>query len=237
VRRSLTLLAHDLRLQARRGFPAAYAVVTFFYVLLLRAAPDAVHDRALPALLFSDPAALGGFFIGGLLLLERGEGTLTALFVTPVRTADYLAAKVVSLTALALAASLALALATARAPVRWLPLALSVALTSSMIVLAGIAVASRIATVNQYFFAISVAGLPLGLPLAGTLHLGHTRLFMLIPSGPALRLMESSLRGEPVAPAAVGACVAALLAWNGLAWIWAARWLERYVRGRVKGRG
>ena len=44
-------------------------------------------------IIFTDPAALGFFFLGALMMLERSEGVRTALAVTPLSAADYLTAK------------------------------------------------------------------------------------------------------------------------------------------------
>ena len=40
-------------------------------------------------------------FLAGLLLIEKGQGTLEGLIVTPLRSSEYLLAKILSLTVLA----------------------------------------------------------------------------------------------------------------------------------------
>ncbi|HCT90783.1 MAG TPA: ABC transporter permease, partial [Lachnospiraceae bacterium] len=46
---------------------------------------------------FSDPAAMGLFFMGAVVLLEKGQHTPCAVAVSPVRAMEYIAAKVASL--------------------------------------------------------------------------------------------------------------------------------------------
>ena len=83
----------------------------FTYVAVLIALGPRLPSAAVAFIIFSDPAALGFFFLGGLMMLERSEGVRPALAVTPLRIADYLGAKALTLTLVALCASLALYLA------------------------------------------------------------------------------------------------------------------------------
>ena len=48
-------------------------------------------DWAAAFIIFTDPAALGFFFLGALMMLERSEGVRTALATTPLSLLDYLA--------------------------------------------------------------------------------------------------------------------------------------------------
>lgn len=98
-----TLLRHDARLQWRYGIYAAYAFVVAFYVATLLSAGRFLPDWMIGFVVFTDPAAVGFFFLGGLLMLERAERVRAPLAVTPLTPAAYLASKALTLTALSLA--------------------------------------------------------------------------------------------------------------------------------------
>src|SRR5258705_5397588 len=89
-------------------------------------------------------------FIGGLVLLERGEGTLTAQVVTPLRIGEYLTAKVVTLTALALAETLVVVLVIAGWRFNALLLIAGAALAAALYCLAGFIAVARYTAINEY---------------------------------------------------------------------------------------
>ena len=102
--RARTLAAHDIRLQWRYGIYLAYGFVLALYAgLMVWAGPHLpAYDFAI--IIFTDPAALGFFFLGALMMLERAERVTTALAVAPLAPADYFIAKCGTLTAVALIA-------------------------------------------------------------------------------------------------------------------------------------
>ena len=123
-------LKNDFKLQYRHGFYLAYVFVTVFYALFLRALPHGIRQLLLPVFIFNDPALAGLFFVGGMVLLEKGDGVFNALSVTPVSTSVYLLSKVLALTALSVASSLAVAAAAGGLALNWPLLALGVSLAA-----------------------------------------------------------------------------------------------------------
>lgn len=226
---SLTLLAHDVRLQLRQGFYAAYAVLTLGYVVVFAAAPPALERLALPLVLFSDPGVLGFFFMGGLVLLERADGTLRALFVTTLSVRQYLAGKALSLTLLALVTSVAIAAAVRGAAFDPLLLVGAVLLTAPLSVLGGAIVASRARGVTHYVWLGVLSTTPLCLPFLSSLGLFDTPLFRALPTDASLRLLAAAFATERPPLPALLAHVAVLLVWTAGAFVWAERWFQRYV--------
>ncbi len=96
----------------------------------------------------SDPAAMGLFFMGATVLLEKSQRVLNALAVSPVKVSEYIAAKVISLAFISAPVALILALAAGSARV-WAVL-LSTVLTSVIFTLLGIIAATRINSLNRY---------------------------------------------------------------------------------------
>lgn len=144
--RSLFLL--DMRFQAKYGFYFLYTTLTVVYVIVLFALPQNWREKAAAILIFSDPAAMGLFFMGAIVLLEKSQHTPCAFAVSPVRAAEYIIAKVCSLSAVSLVVATVLALA---AGVNHLYIVLLGTVISSVIfTLFGIIVSAKIVSLNQF---------------------------------------------------------------------------------------
>lgn len=147
--RAVALIRHDVRLQYRYGIYAAYAFIVALYateLLLL----GAVLPPWVPALIiFTDPAALGFFFLGALMMLEKSEGVRAALAASPVSAVDYLAGKMVTLVGMSLASCVVLIPFIHRVA-NPLLLLVAVMLTAIQYVGIGVPIALRFKTVNGY---------------------------------------------------------------------------------------
>ncbi|MFA9430330.1 hypothetical protein [Egicoccus sp. AB-alg2] len=162
------LLRLDATLLARHGVVAAVAVVTATWAGLLAALPPTIRaDLAAPAL-YLDAAIVGLLFLGGMVLIERRQGSLEALAVAPVRPATYVASKVASLTVLALAATAVIVVVARPGTVRWAALLAGVLLLSVPVLLFALVVVARAATVTGYLFGLQGPLLPAALPLVVT---------------------------------------------------------------------
>ena len=107
----ITLVRWDATLQARNGFYWATAFVVVVMGALLLNVPEAARtDRTawVPALVAVNLQITTFFFVAGLILLERDEGTLTALAVSPLSPGTYLWARTITLTALAAVETIAI---------------------------------------------------------------------------------------------------------------------------------
>lgn len=81
----------NVRLQARAYFLHVYGGVTLITVCLLWfAIPEAAVAWLLPVFLFAEPGMLGTNMVGAFRYLEKGEGTVAALMVTPLRPVEYI---------------------------------------------------------------------------------------------------------------------------------------------------
>lgn len=144
--KSLFLL--DMRFQAKHGFYFLYVVLTVIYVAALLAVPESWQEKAATILIFSDPASMGLFFMGAIVLLEKKQHTPCAFAVSPVREVEYIIAKVSSLSAISLVVAAILALA---ASVDHLHMVLLGTVVSSVIfTLFGIIIATKIISLNQF---------------------------------------------------------------------------------------
>ena len=186
--RILTMTLHDARLQFRYGIYAAYAVVVAVYVALLLWLAPWLPDWTPAFIVFSDPAALGFFFLGALMMLERSEGVRTALATAPLTVGDYLGGKVITLTGLALIASTILHLASMR-PGNIALLSIVVASTSVQYVGIGVPIARRFSTVSGYLMGSAGFLTPVIAPAFLALLDPFPTWLAIIPAVSQLRLM------------------------------------------------
>lgn len=138
----------DMRFQAKYGFYFLYGILTVIYGILLLSLPENWREKAATLLIFSDPASMGLFFMGAIVLLEKNQHTPWALAVSPVLPEEYILAKVGSLSAISLVVAAVLALV---ADVKCLYLVLpGTALASVLFTLLGMIAATKIASLNQF---------------------------------------------------------------------------------------
>ena len=223
------LVLHDARLQLRYGIFAAYAVVVAIYVGVLLSVGPHLPRWAPAFIIFTDPAALGFFFLGGLMMLERSEGVRTALATTPLSMIDYLAAKTLTLTGLALLACIALYLAhgTGHAAL----LLGTVALTSFQYVGIGVPIALRFKTVSGYLMGSTGFLTPVIAPAFLALLEPFPLWLTAIPSVSQFRLMLVATGAATAAPAELAIMLAISIASAA-----GALWIARRALAREFGR-
>jgi fluoroquinolone transport system permease protein len=210
--RVVNALKADVRFQFKQGFYLVYILLTLIYMVILGKLPQEWKSTVIPLVLFSDPSMVGFFFIGALVMLEKVQGVIQYVVVTPLRSMEYLLAKVVSLTILAIAATIMITLATYGYQLNWFLLILAVILTSSFFVLYGFIVAVRCTTLNQYFIRMIPYLLLIVLPCFSLIGFPYAWLFNIFPSVAGLKLVYGAFNGIDFLSAA--AYAAYLLAAN-----------------------
>ncbi|MBB4930750.1 fluoroquinolone transport system permease protein [Lipingzhangella halophila] len=107
-------IALELRVQLRYGVIAVAAGLTAAWTAVLAVLPERVAATAAPFLLLVDTATFGALLVAGLLMFERAEGARATLAMTPLRTTEYLAARLVTLTGISVLSAAPIALVAAR---------------------------------------------------------------------------------------------------------------------------
>lgn len=225
------LIAHDARLQWRYGIYAAYGFVVAIYIGMLLGAGRYLPAWVVGTIVFTDPAAVGFFFLGGLLMLERAERVRAPLAVTPMAPGAYLASKAVTLTVLACASS-AILLPFFHSGANPALLLTSVALTSLQYVGIGMPIGLRFKTVSGYI--IGSAGFLTPVIAPGFLALIEPTPVWLyvIPAVSQLKLMLVATGAATAPPAEIAVMLAvAAAAATGALWL-AYRSVTREFAGR-----
>lgn len=187
--RIINALISDIKFQAKQGFYLVYIIITAMYLIILSLLPENFTPIALPLVVFSDPSVLGLFFIGGIIMLEKGQGVIQVLIVSPLTTGEYIVAKVISLTIIALAAAFTITAISFDGVLNWAIFLISVVLTSGIFTLCGIVINAGCTTVNQYILKTIPYMLLLVLPCFSILGSNLLYPLTLVPSVAALRLM------------------------------------------------
>ena len=221
-------LAQDIRFQVRHGFYYAYAVLTAIYILLLRVLPDPFVFPTLTLILFTDICALGFFFIGAIVLLEKGQNLTDSLFVTPLRLHEYLVSKLLSFLLLSLASASLIAIGGGVRGHDSLLFILGLILSAGLYTLFGLIFAARARHVNDYFVRALGLGLLISLPVLSYIGLFDTALFYAFPTRATLILLDvlgkDYLLGEKLY------AVGNLILWGLVMGYFAYHRFEKYVR-------
>jgi len=170
---------------------------------------------------------LGFFFIGAIVLLEKGQNILQSLFVTPLRLSEYIIAKVISLSILAMASALIIVTPIHLSIINFPVLLFGLWLSVIFFTLFGLIIAARSQNVNDYFAKALGLGLVASLPLAQYLHIFSTPLFYVLPTRATLILLEAAVK--PTGLLHIIYAFICLLVWNSLAAFLAYRYFYRHV--------
>jgi fluoroquinolone transport system permease protein len=228
VTRLAATLGVDMRVQFRNGFYAATALVVAASIALLRWLPADTAALLLPVVILENVLINTFYFVSGLLLLERDEGTLAAQNVTPLRGGEYLASKVVTLTALSLAESLLITIAVAGFDGRLVLIAVGVALAAALFCLAGVALVVRYESINEFIMPSVLYAFVLSLPVVGYFGVGARAWYLAHPVQGALDLMRLQ---APASPGGLAYAIGYPLLWMVPFYLWSRRAMRR-VRAR-----
>ncbi len=227
--RWVSAVKHDVTFQIRHGFYLAYAFVVLVYIGILMYVPDHLSQIVGLFILYSDPALLGFFFIGAILLLEREQHIIRALFITPLRLKEYVTAKVCSLLLLSLLSAALIEVGRGGeglfSPWYWL----GIGMMSICNTLLGISIAVRCTSVNMFFLVTPAVVVPLLLPFVSLLSPAADWWLWMAPGYGAFRMLEHGLGGNPATVPELTAAVAVMAVWIVPAYLLASVSLKAHI--------
>ncbi len=224
----------DARLQLRQGFYYASAFVLVIMVVVLRQVPAEFLTWLLPVVILSNVQVNTFYFIAGLVLLEKSEGTLEAQVVTPLRPREYLASKIATLTGLSVLENVTLVVATHGAIADAPALLAGVLLSSLIFALTGFLAVARYDSINEYLMPSFLFTTLLSIPLLPYFGLIRGPLFDLHPVTAPLDLLRVSL--DPSAAARWPHAVASAAVWVTAGALLCGRAFRRFVIAREGAR-
>lgn len=231
----LRMMSWEFRIQQRQGIFLAALFVVAIWVGVLFFLPQETTRILLPYAIFMDVSVFGFYFMAGMLYLERDDGVLDAIIVTPRPHGWYLVGKVITLSIIALATTVLLTLIIWRGPVNWLTLLVGTSLNAWMLTMVGFILAVRYDSISDFFGPTLLWMIPSQIPALDYLGIWQSWLVYLIPTQPAMLLMAGGF--APLATWQIIYSVAyGLAACLTTTWL-AAKTFERFVvrkRGSVR---
>ncbi|MBH1942330.1 ABC transporter permease [Mobilitalea sibirica] len=183
-----SLIIGDIQFQFKYGFYFVYTVFTFFYICLLFAFPATIREKAAILMIYSDPAAMGLFFMGSIVLFEKSQRVLNSIAVSPVKVSEYILSKVVSLGLIGTVVGVLIAFAAGNRNI--ILVIIATFMGSVIFSLFGLMIASKIQTLNQFMVATIPFEILCLVPSIFYLF-GYQKPFMLLHPGIiVIRMME-----------------------------------------------
>lgn len=221
------LVQHEFRLQVRYGLYFAAAFLAVAWIIILKQVQSGQPlTQAVPMVIFTDLGIIGFYFIAGLVLFEKGERTLQALVVSPVRFVEYLAGKLFTMTVMALIVSLTLTLLTVGGDFNVLALVLAVTSMSLVALLLGFISVSPFSSVSAFLMPSQLVFLFMFLPLLQYAGIVDSILFYLLPTYPGMLMLSAAFGGTLEAAEWVYALTASVL------WVAILFWIARMAFNR-----
>ena len=231
MRRLVATMSCDVRLQLRNGFYWAVGFLLAVFAVIITRIPEFDWGPLLPALVLGNLVVATFMFMGGLVLLEKDEGTLEAQVVTPLGSGEYLTSKVVTLTALSIAENVILVLLIQGFGFSALPLLLGIVLASAIYILVGFVAVARYDSINEYLFPSMLYSAVFALPFLHYAGVWPSPWMYLHPLQAPLVILKGMV--EPLAAWEwlYGLLYSAL--WIALTFAWSRRTFQRFVVARA----
>lgn len=225
--RLLSLTRAEFGFAARYGILPLYGLLTVIYLVMLSVTAESARATAGGVIILTDPAAMGLFFMGAMVLLEKSQRVNCALAVSPVRAEEYIIAKVLALMGVGLLAGLIVG---RYAGISAWGILLSVGLGSVLFSLLGIIVACASVSLNQFLILSMPVEIIAFIP-AMFYWFGSARspVWLLHPAVAAIALLGAD-RGVWL-PASLS-----LLVWNALVFVLCRRAVQRYFEALGGGK-
>lgn len=192
MNRFVNTLKWDIVRQFREGFYTVSAVVAVIMIVLLRQIDGVDWALWWPAILLENLIINAFYFMAGMVLLEKGEGTLEAQIVSPLRTWEYMAAKVASLLILSILESLLIIGLVSGLRFNWFWLLLGIALVVALYVLYGFFVVARYDSISDFILPSALWTMGFSLPLIWYFDLWKHWIMFLHPLQAPLLLMRAA---------------------------------------------
>lgn len=95
--RKINVLKGDMIFQWKYGFYILYFLLVIIYSILFSFFEGNTKNTIVSICVYSDPAAMGMFFMGALILLEKSQRIVNSIAISPVSPEEYIFGKVMSI--------------------------------------------------------------------------------------------------------------------------------------------
>jgi fluoroquinolone transport system permease protein len=152
LKRISALLFGDIRFQFKYGFYFLYLIFSILYISLLSVLPVDWRSNAAVLMVFTDPGAMGLFFMGSIILFEKSERVLNSIAISPVKPHEYVLSKLFSIAFISIIVGLAIGLFSDTIH-NLLYFITGLFLCSCLLSAIGLIIAFNVKTLNQFIIA------------------------------------------------------------------------------------
>lgn len=146
--RKMNVIKGDMVFQWKYGFYFLYALVLFVYMIIFSFFEGNVRNIIVSCCVYSDPASMGMFFMGALILLEKSQHITASLAISPVSSGEYILGKCASFAVISV--TVGLLLIVQGHTDSYLLCMTGVFLSSVIFSLCGVIVGTGVSTLNRY---------------------------------------------------------------------------------------
>ena len=234
MNRLIATLRLDVLNQFRQGFYYASAFVLLMMAVVIGMIPQNLYV-VLPGIWLTNMVIATYVFLGGMLVLEKGERTLEGQVVTPLRTDEYLASKIITLSALAIFENVAITVLAMGegllGEVNWGWVLVGSLFCAVLYVLLGLLTVIRYDTLNEFLIPMTLITGLLEMPGMVCLGMPEYGWLYLLPTHGTMLMFLSALEPRPLVTM-IYAVVYPLLWIAGAYWL-GRRALRRFITGGI----
>lgn len=210
--RKINVIRGDVRFQWKYGFYALYFLMIIIYLVIFSFFEGEVKNTIVSICVYSDPAAMGMFFMGALILLEKSQRVTGSIALSPVTPEEYILGKVLSIGMISEIVGIILMLQGGTK--NFLLCGIGIFAGAVIFSLCGIIVGTKIESLNQYIvwtIPFEIVGfVPVILYRLG---LGQdSRLMLLHPGCGVMQLLEGNMEAALLSLVSVGIWLVILFA-------------------------
>ena len=225
--RLLATIRTDFFIQYRNGFYYVVALLLVLLVILVSQIPKFDWSPVLAPLILGNMMMVTFYFVGGLVLLEKREGTLEAQVVTPLRMREYLGSKLITLTTIALLENLVFVMIVSGLQFKLAPLLIGVISASVIYVLLGFVAVARFDSISEYLMPSMLYVIVFSIPFLDYFELWTPRLMILNPVQGPLLIMKAAF--EPVTTGEFTSALISTVGWIAIAYALARQSFRRFL--------
>ncbi len=214
------LLKGDISFQYKYGFYFLYIFFSAIYIGLLFTLPESWRGEAALLMIFTDPAALGLYFMGAIILLEKSERVLDSIAISPVKPVEYVLSKLLSISIISTVVGILIGMAGGVISNVFYFCA-GVFLGSFLFSAVGLIIAANIPTLNAFIIATIPASFFISVPAIAYLF-GVKKAWMILH--PGVSMIELCTSGQNALPALL-----VLIAWTALLFLLSSQVVRRML--------
>lgn len=191
MKRFLSILKWEVIRQFKNGIHYASIFVLVLWIFLFGFIKSISLSSLLPMIILSNLTMTTYFFMAGIMLFEKGEGSLAAQVTTPIKDWEYIAAKAISLTALATFENLIITIALTGLQFNYFPVIAGAFTAGIIFCLVGFITVIRYDSINEFLIPSIGYMFLVTLPILSVFFLNHSWIWYLHPVYGTYKLIEN----------------------------------------------